>query len=74
MEKISVYTENDYIVLRIPLSEMTEDKNLTNLLEFLKATELKKRIKISEVEFEKLVEDFNGVLRRRINNWLKEGC
>ena len=72
MRETSVYIEDTYLVLKIPFSEIVENKELLNLLEILKAEQLKKKLNISNTEFEKLKEDFDTILRSKLRNWFEE--
>jgi hypothetical protein len=72
MRETSVYIEDTYLVLKIPFSEIVENKELLNLLEILKAEQLKKKLNISNTEFEKLKEDFDTILRNKLRNWFEE--
>jgi len=72
MRETSVYIEDTYLVLKIPFSEIVENKELLNLLEILKAEQLKKKLNISNTEFEKLKENFDTILRNKLRNWFEE--
>ena len=72
MVKSFVYVEDIYLVFKIPFSKIVEHKELLNLLEILKAEELKKKINICEREFERLTKEFDEMLRNRLKEWFKE--
>jgi len=72
MKEVNVYVEKEYVVLKIPFSEIIENKGLFDFLKRVRAEELKKKIHVDEESFNKLLNEFNDIIREKVENWLKE--